>query len=357
LWRIADKTLVRTISEHDATVSALAFSPDSLVIISGDVSGHIFCWSAQSGHHTQLTAVDEAHDLGVNSTDFSPVVVKTAVVSTYTLASSGNDGFLKLWSLKTGERTEVRLEKCVMAHEGGAMCVNFSPKGDILASSGGDKTVKVWSYPTLEGLRTFSGFSRYVTSCSISRTGDILVATSSTQIRVFKLGSTHNSVDTEGDERSNLQLEARCQFNLAKKRTRPELLSKIVPTQNDITSCDMFKNIIAISSKDKDIYLLEINADGVGTPLDHSPLKGHSYFIYDLKFSKAGWCSYLVTECWLLLVAMMTQPMSGGFQLMKLPMTMPMLQLMILLMNLMLQLKMLLNLRGGFISILFSKST
>ena len=51
----------------------------------------------------------------------------------------------------------MRLEKCVMAHEGGAMCVNFSPKGDILASSGGDKTVKVWSYPTLEGLRTFSG--------------------------------------------------------------------------------------------------------------------------------------------------------------------------------------------------------
>ena len=34
------------------------------VTYSGDASGYLYGWSAAPGHHTKLTAVFEAHDLG-----------------------------------------------------------------------------------------------------------------------------------------------------------------------------------------------------------------------------------------------------------------------------------------------------
>jgi len=55
------------------------------------------------------------------------------------LASGGEDGAVKLWSIPDG--IEIR---SLQAHEGGVLALAFDPDGDVFASSSRDKSVKIW---------------------------------------------------------------------------------------------------------------------------------------------------------------------------------------------------------------------
>lgn len=71
LWDISTRTLVRSLSGHESMITALAFTPDSNLLISGSSSGDLKLWDARHGHGKCLDTLAEAHDLGVNGCDFS----------------------------------------------------------------------------------------------------------------------------------------------------------------------------------------------------------------------------------------------------------------------------------------------
>src|SRR5947208_87950 len=59
------------------------------------------------------------------------------------LASSGNDGLVRLWDAATGK--EIRRFE---GHKGNVDGLAFSPDGKTLLSSGGDGTVRLWDVAT-----------------------------------------------------------------------------------------------------------------------------------------------------------------------------------------------------------------
>jgi len=305
IWRISDKELLRTITSHEATVFSLAFSPDSSLLVSSDSSGRMLVWSAEPGHHTLLTDIDEAHDLGVTGMDFCPAFTKSALETRFTLATCGNDGFLSLWSIRTGEKNCIELREKVFAHDNAAMSIRYNSKGDRIATSGGDKTCKLWNTkgPHLECLTVLDDHPRYVTSCSWFRNRNAVATTSSRGIRVHSQQQQSYSSDyanvTLASSNSSSSLtepdcdrEARFQFSLTKSKARVELASRIAPptAATDITCVDIFKNTLAISSGQPLIHLWSLEgADGEDwRECEESPLRGHNYTVYSLHFGHTG---------------------------------------------------------------------
>ena len=115
-------------------MSCAAFSRDGERLAVGDSSGDIQFWKVQSREYMDAIT---AHNKGkfvlsyVLSIDFSP--------DNRVLASSGDDGKLKVWNLET-QRTITTLE----GHADKVHSVSFSPDGKRLASGSWDGTVRIW---------------------------------------------------------------------------------------------------------------------------------------------------------------------------------------------------------------------
>ena len=64
LWDISTGELVRRITDHEATVFSIAFSPDGNILVTTDCLGRCKVWASLVGHSPQLAGLEEAHDLG-----------------------------------------------------------------------------------------------------------------------------------------------------------------------------------------------------------------------------------------------------------------------------------------------------
>lgn len=78
IWDLVHRTLLRTLITHEGIVQAVAFSPDSLYLVSNDTVGVMNFWAVDSICDTTnedciaLLSIDDVHDLGVLSSEFSP---------------------------------------------------------------------------------------------------------------------------------------------------------------------------------------------------------------------------------------------------------------------------------------------
>ena len=290
LWDISSGQLVRRITDHEATVFSIAFSPDGNILVTTDCLGRCKVWASLVGHSTQLTGVEEAHDLGVNCVTFSPSHNKTALTSSYSLVTCGNDGELAVWSLTIGPHNELSLNTRTFAHEGAAMAVAVSPDGSRVASSGGDKLVKLWSLSGLECLEVLEGHTRYVSTVAFSPSGRYLASGSNDKtVRVWLLsdGETAGSGDLQEELYTNNRSENYYQVQLAKSQQRR--WQTLTGHKLDINTCDVVGDSLATGANDSTIRLWRYEADQEEyTECEVSPLLGHSYSVYSLRFSQDG---------------------------------------------------------------------
>ena len=140
------RNLVRTFEGHTARVHSVAFSPlDGNTIASGDKSGNIHLWDADTGE--LLRALDK----GEYSIAFSP--------DGNTIASGGswhnfNTPSFRLWNADTGE-----LLLSAGHRMGATLSVAFSPDGNTVASGSlghltATSAIRLWNADTGEHLRT-----------------------------------------------------------------------------------------------------------------------------------------------------------------------------------------------------------
>ncbi|ELR96768.1 WD40 repeat domain-containing protein [Gloeocapsa sp. PCC 73106] len=215
LWRTP--RLIQTLREHDGTVSAVTFTPDGDIVISG--GGHndptLKFWSVETGKIIQRV---RAQRTGVLNLGVSP--------DGTTLVSTGEDREINIWNLQTGAHLSTFFEHStsvltmaispdsrVMVTGGldGIRAWNLTPQrpafilqnvgnptytvaihpnGYILASGHDDGKVKFWNLRTASEIAEFSSHSQQVSAVLFTLDGEKLITGSlDGTIKVWHLGT------------------------------------------------------------------------------------------------------------------------------------------------------------------------
>lgn len=87
------------------------------------------------------------------------------------LASTGNDGTVRLWDSSTR-----KLVRMFVGHKGYTRCLAWSPDGEVLATGSIDQTVRLWRAKTGLLLKTFRGHTNEVGGLAWSPDGEVLAS-------------------------------------------------------------------------------------------------------------------------------------------------------------------------------------
>ena len=160
LYRVADGSLVRTLSGHSGFVSSLAFSPDGSLLASASSDDTIRIWQVSEG---VLLRTLEGHTDNVTSLAFSP--------NGALLASGSNDLSVRLW-----QSSDWSLLRTLSGHTSWVNSLAFSPDGASLASGSADETVRVWQVSNGRQLRLMTVPGYDVECVAFSPDGALLAA-------------------------------------------------------------------------------------------------------------------------------------------------------------------------------------
>jgi WD40 repeat protein len=127
--------LLRQCLEHDASVRAIAFSPDGRWIATGSADRSVRLWDAATG---RALGRPLAHPGAVRSVRFSPDGGHLLTVA--------SGGPARLWSHRQGEPAARPLE-----HPGSIRAAAFSPDGQMVLTAGGDGSIRFWNASTGKG--------------------------------------------------------------------------------------------------------------------------------------------------------------------------------------------------------------
>jgi WD40 repeat protein len=159
VWDLKARRQQFTLRAHDRNASALAFSPDGALLVTGGLNGILDVWDVQRG-----AAVTNflAHQSQIEHGEFTPDG-KTFVTASY-------DHTLKLWLTSNWTALDT-------LHGQAAEVFNLaiSPNGETIASAHADGTVRLWSAKPKAHESDVRRFSGEVRSWSLSPDGQWLL--------------------------------------------------------------------------------------------------------------------------------------------------------------------------------------
>ncbi len=123
-----DGELVYENKKHTDWVMSAGFSPDGVLMVSGDRAGGLIVWEAETG---RLFYDLIGHKDSINSVSWRP--------DSNVLASGSKDGTIKLWEMNNGKEI-----KSWNAHGGGVTSIEYTRDGNIV-STGIDKVTRLWN--------------------------------------------------------------------------------------------------------------------------------------------------------------------------------------------------------------------
>lgn len=202
LWQRADGRLLSSFEGHRNEILGIQFSPDGKTLASGSADGSVRLWRPGNSAVTKLPHQNAMYDVSFDANNrfiatsgwqsinfWSPSGTRIGVIErAHTgspvasisldpqgklLASAGNNGKAKLWTLtwnssgKLEKATALRLGGVRRGHRGNVTSISFSPDGRQIVSSGEDMTIKLWQRDgTL--IRTLQGHRGAVSSVSFN---------------------------------------------------------------------------------------------------------------------------------------------------------------------------------------------
>ncbi|XP_076388517.1 WD repeat, SAM and U-box domain-containing protein 1 isoform X2 [Megachile rotundata] len=319
LWDLIRRTLIRSFQKHDGAIQSLCFSPDSNWLITTCTFAvlKLFCTADLIDSCLPDTAafasVNDAHDLGVVSCDFSPsqrITNNEPFTKLYHLVTCGNDHCVKLWQISVVQtKCEARpfvatidLCRTMEKHSSALTCVRFSANGLYVASSGLDKTASSGKVVAIT-----SEHRRYVACCAFSKDGNLL-ATGSNDKSVIVWDLTGNlTFDSElarhsapvlfsDNNEQNADYEQSVMKNAETSINDVRLIKKLDEHAGAVNSVALYGNrLIASGSGDKLVRVWNIEIEEEDSEISmkfheksYSPLDGHKYSINHVEFSPCG---------------------------------------------------------------------
>jgi WD40 repeat protein len=133
--RLLDDILVEPklnvfLNGHTGQVTGVAFHPNGTTLASSSDDGTIRLWDMTTGD-VERTLMNAA--IGVNSLAFNS--------DGSLLASAGDDGTITIWDVGSGRRTHV-----LRVSDEAVTCVVFSPVGPTVAAAGADGVLLIWNW-------------------------------------------------------------------------------------------------------------------------------------------------------------------------------------------------------------------
>jgi WD40 repeat protein len=170
---------------HTASVTAVAFSPDGNLVVSGSVDNTLRLWRADQ---SQLLRTMQGHPFPILSVKFTP--------NGATLVTGSMDGQIRLWQVSNGG-----LLRTLPAHAGWVNSLDVSSNGELIVSGSDDFTVRTWRLPTGRSLETIDEGMAVVNSVTFSPDGASLAwAEADGKVRLRKLsgGALHTLQSAAG---------------------------------------------------------------------------------------------------------------------------------------------------------------
>ena len=162
LWDVANRQLRDTLLGHTRWISALLFSVDGKVLVSGSEDSTVRLWDVHTG---ELKCLLEEHGDDVNS-----VVLSS---DGKTLASSSDDGTIRLWTAHTGEMLAILKGDAKFPE--GIRALAFSPSGTTLASATTDQ-IWLWDINAKQIIRILEGHTWHVSALAFSPDGETIAS-------------------------------------------------------------------------------------------------------------------------------------------------------------------------------------
>ncbi|MEH1947537.1 MAG: serine/threonine-protein kinase [Nostoc sp.] len=180
-------SLANTLQGHENSVLSVAITPDGKTIASSGDDGTIKLWNLATG---KLIASLNGHFRQVNVVVISP--------DGKLLVSASDDNTIKIWNLAT--RKQIRT---LIGHSDSVHALAISADSETLVTGSDDNTIKIWDLATGEQIRTLAGHTFWVRSVAISPNGVILASGSFDKtIKIWNLAKGYPIRTLEGNSQT-----------------------------------------------------------------------------------------------------------------------------------------------------------
>jgi WD40 repeat protein len=152
IWNAKTGQLLHVLDSFDGYFTAVSFSADSRVVVTGSSQGLIETWDVSTGQNIFSFL---AHSEEVNSVSFSPD-------NRYILSGS-SDKTVVISEAKNG-----RVVKKLSDFEDGVRSATFSPDGKSIVTASDDGVIKTWNAKTFALIHSFQGHDAWIGSAVMS---------------------------------------------------------------------------------------------------------------------------------------------------------------------------------------------
>ncbi|TNY22696.1 U4/U6 snRNP-specific spliceosomal protein [Rhodotorula diobovata] len=181
-------------------ISAVRFSPDSSMLLTGSWTGQAKLWSVPSCKEVRVL---KAHKERIGGVAWHPEATLSQSASAVNFATSGADNDVKLWNLESD--TSLRT---LSGHESRVCRVNFHPSGRYLGSASYDGTWRLWDVERGDELLLQEGHSKEVYAIAFQGDGALVASGGLDAIaRVWDLRSGRTALVLSGHSRDILSID------------------------------------------------------------------------------------------------------------------------------------------------------